>query len=157
MSELVIRKACDVDFGDIYALEQKCFADPWSANMFDSFKRSNVTEAAVAELDGTICGFACIYVFDGTPECPCGDTELADIAVEPGCRRMGIAKKLLEHVYVRSKERFCSNVFLEVRESNTAARGLYESEGFCVTGRRKNYYASPREDAVLMKKELTAK
>ena len=40
-------------------------------------------------------------------------------------------------------------VFLEVRESNTAARRLYEKLGFRQTGRRKSYYTNPIEDAVL--------
>ena len=42
------------------------------------------------------------------------------------------------------------NLFLEVRESNLAARSPYESEGFVTDGKRKNFYQNPREDAILM-------
>jgi ribosomal-protein-alanine N-acetyltransferase len=40
-------------------------------------------------------------------------------------------------------------VFLEVRESNAAARALYANAGFEQTSRRKSYYANPLEDAIL--------
>jgi ribosomal-protein-alanine N-acetyltransferase len=39
---------------------------------------------------------------------------------------------------------------LEVRESNRAARALYEALGFTVEGVRRNYYDAPREDAVIL-------
>ena len=39
---------------------------------------------------------------------------------------------------------------LEVRESNTAAIGLYTSMGFADAGRRKRFYRDPEEDAVIM-------
>jgi len=45
-------------------------------------------------------------------------------------------------------------IFLEVRESNTGARRLYEEFGFRETGRRKAYYTNPSEDAVLYSKIL---
>jgi len=41
-------------------------------------------------------------------------------------------------------------VHLEVRESNTAARKLYERWGFREVGRRKSYYSGPPEDALLL-------
>mgnify|MGYP002582415600 FL=1 len=41
---------------------------------------------------------------------------------------------------------------LEVRESNLAARRLYEKNGFEIVGKRKNYYEKPAEDAILMSK-----
>ena len=42
------------------------------------------------------------------------------------------------------------NILLEVRESNTAARSLYDSLGFRPVGVRKNYYKNPVENAILM-------
>jgi ribosomal-protein-alanine N-acetyltransferase len=45
-------------------------------------------------------------------------------------------------------------VFLEVRESNAAARTLYENAGFEQTGRRRSYYTSPLEDAILYRRTL---
>ena len=154
MSEIIVRRAENEDFERIYALEKVCFSDPWSPGMFESFKNSPVGECAAAFCADELCGYACVYIVDGEPESFDGDCELADIAVSPMHRHKNIARTLLGYVYSRAAQRYCSHIFLEVRESNTAARRLYESEGFTVTGKRKNYYVSPLEDAVLMKKEL---
>ena len=40
-------------------------------------------------------------------------------------------------------------ILLEVRESNSAARKLYEKCGFVQSGRRQRYYKQPEEDAIL--------
>lgn len=154
MSEIVVRRAENEDFECIYEIEKVCFSDPWSPGMFDSFKNTAFGECAAAYCGEELCGYACIYIIDGEPALFNGDCELADIAVSPEHRRKNIARALLGYVYSRAIKRYCAHIFLEVRESNTAARRLYESEGFNVMGKRKNYYASPREDAVLMKKEL---
>ncbi len=42
-------------------------------------------------------------------------------------------------------------MFLEVRESNIAARNLYKRLGFLEAGRRRDYYPAPPEDAIVMK------
>jgi ribosomal-protein-alanine N-acetyltransferase len=45
---------------------------------------------------------------------------------------------------------------LEVRESNVAARALYENNGFVIDGVRPQYYKMQqgREDALLMSRRL---
>jgi ribosomal-protein-alanine N-acetyltransferase len=50
---------------------------------------------------------------------------------------------------VAAKRTNSTSVFLEVRESNTAARTLYERAGFEQSGRRESYYTNPPEDAIL--------
>ncbi len=74
--------------------------------------------------------------------------ELEDIVVAPAARRKGLGKQLLDAL-LAAHETHSESVFLEVRESNTAARKLYEKSGFQRTGRRKFYYADPPEDAIL--------
>lgn len=156
MSELVIREASPDDIGAMYDIELKCFTDPWTRAMLDPFGGCSGARAAVAELDGNIVGFVFIYVIAGDENESNGEIDLADIAVDPDARRMGIAKRLIGYVYERALENNCGSIFLEVRRSNTAARALYESEGFVIIGERKKYYTSPVEDAVIMKKELAA-
>jgi ribosomal-protein-alanine N-acetyltransferase len=75
--------------------------------------------------------------------------ELENIAVATGARRKGIGKELLETLLAAAREANSESVFLEVRDSNQPARALYERAGFRQTGRRKSYYSSPVEDAVL--------
>ena len=80
--------------------------------------------------------------------------ELENIVVAPVARHRGIGKRLLEVLLDAARETNSSAVFLEVRESNTAARTLYQGSGFEQTGRRRSYYASPSEDAILYRRAL---
>ena len=50
-----------------------------------------------------------------------------------------------------SCEKRTEPVYLEVRESNVAARELYRSAGFEEIGRCAEYYTEPAETAIVMK------
>jgi ribosomal-protein-alanine N-acetyltransferase len=80
--------------------------------------------------------------------------ELENIVVAPAERRNGIGSQLLSALLAAAREAKSEAVFLEVRDSNDAARTLYKKAGFAQTGRRKAYYASPSEDAVLYRLRL---
>jgi ribosomal-protein-alanine N-acetyltransferase len=82
------------------------------------------------------------------------DWELENIVVSPQVRRTGCAKQLLNALLTRARDTNSDSIFLEVRESNAAARTLYERAGFEETGRRKSYYANPEEDAILYRLSL---
>ena len=77
---------------------------------------------------------------------------IVEVAVHPDYRRQGIAKKLITEMPDARKD--LSVVFLEVRESNTAAIALYESLGFEKIGVRKGYYDHPKDNAIIMRKNL---
>ncbi|MDW8355133.1 MAG: ribosomal protein S18-alanine N-acetyltransferase [Bryobacterales bacterium] len=94
----------------------------------------------VAELDGRVAGY---IVFQRLSE---QETEILNLAVDPACRRRGVASALLRAVIERSPGR----LWLEVRVSNTAARALYRKFGFVDAGIRQNYYANPPEDGIVM-------
>jgi [ribosomal protein S18]-alanine N-acetyltransferase len=79
--------------------------------------------------------------------------ELENIVVGSEFRRQGIGTQLIEALLERVRARNGSAVFLEVRESNAAARKVYEKAGFRETGRRKLYYSDPAEDAILYSRE----
>jgi ribosomal-protein-alanine N-acetyltransferase len=80
--------------------------------------------------------------------------ELENIVVAPAVRRRGLGQRLLDALLAAARETNSSSVFLEVRESNAAARCFYEKAGFVQTGRRKSYYTDPAEDAVLYRYDL---
>jgi ribosomal-protein-alanine N-acetyltransferase len=81
------------------------------------------------------------------------DWELENIVVAPSARWNGLGTRLLRALFASAIETNSESVFLEVRESNTPARALYERAGFHQTGRRKSYYPNPLEDAVLYRLE----
>lgn len=122
-------------------LERGCISEPWS---FESFlsevqKPGGIVLAAVSET-GEVCGLV-------TGCCILDEAEITNVAVAPECRRQGLGGMLLEAFFA---EVGGASVFLEVRESNTAAIGLYRKFGFAQIGVRKRFYNNPVEDAVLM-------
>ena len=65
----------------------------------------------------------------------------------------GYGSALLAEVIQKGKEAGVGTFTLEVRESNHEAMALYDKFGFQVAGRRKRYYHSPVEDAIIMTRE----
>lgn len=65
---------------------------------------------------------------------------LLSIGVGPQQRRSGTAERLLVMCFNAAREHGARHVFLEVRESNLAALGLYRKVGFEVVRRRPGYY-----------------
>lgn len=85
-----------------------------------------------------------------------GTGEILNLAVAPEIRRGGIARQLLDAGLAALAVRNVEEVFLEVRESNLAAQALYVGAGFRPVGQRSGYYRSPREDALVLRRDLTA-
>lgn len=82
------------------------------------------------------------------------DADIMTIGVVESARGRGVGMRILAALTGEAKRRGARRVFLEVRESNEAARRLYESAGFVDLGRIRNYFRNPSEDAVLMRAEL---
>lgn len=80
--------------------------------------------------------------------------ELENIVVAAEERRKGIGAALLRALLDHARQGGGKELFLEVRESNGAARRLYEKAGFRETGRRKMYYSDPPEDAILYSQDV---
>jgi [ribosomal protein S18]-alanine N-acetyltransferase len=81
--------------------------------------------------------------------------ELQNVAVTAAAHRRGFGGKLLTAFLEQARARGASAVYLEVRESNQAARAFYEKWLFKETGRRKDYYTSPLDDAILYSLSLS--
>ena len=77
-----------------------------------------------------------------------------NLAVTPAFRRQGIAEKLVLALCSALLEKNVRSLTLEVRASNQPAKALYEKLGFSQVGKRPNYYRNPREDALILRKEL---
>jgi [ribosomal protein S18]-alanine N-acetyltransferase len=75
--------------------------------------------------------------------------EIENIVVAGSARKRGLGTHLLSHFLWEAHRYGARAVFLEVRESNCAARALYGKCGFRQSGRRKAYYHHPTEDAIL--------
>jgi len=80
--------------------------------------------------------------------------ELENIVVAEKSRRRGLGSRLLSEFIEHARANSGSGIFLEVRRLNESARSLYRKLGFEETGFRKDYYASPAEDAILYRLSL---
>jgi [ribosomal protein S18]-alanine N-acetyltransferase len=98
-------------------------------------------ELAVFDSDGVLAGFVVWRTL--AP----GECEVLNLVVAPEFRRRGIARQLLAPLVSQPD----IAVFLEVRESNQAARFFYKSMGFKEVNARQEYYTSPVESAIVMK------
>ncbi len=78
-----------------------------------------------------------------------GEWEIENIVVDEGFRRRGWGKRLLGEFIGMVRAEGAESIFLEVRESNLAARSFYQDSAFVESGRRKGYYSDPQEDAVV--------
>jgi ribosomal-protein-alanine N-acetyltransferase len=146
---LVIRSAAPADLQEVAAIETACFrSDPWPRQSFESFVDRAGVDFLVAEdlrRKGRIAGYAVlIRVAD--------EAELLNLAVADDSRRGGIGSALLEKALGLASGEGVRTIYLEVRESNAAARGLYAAHGFVEVGRRRRYYQRPVEDALILQR-----
>lgn len=80
--------------------------------------------------------------------------EIENIGVAGPARRRGLGSRLVGEFLDWVRAKGANAVCLEVRESNRAARSLYEKWAFVEAGRRRGYYRDPEEDAILYRLEL---
>jgi ribosomal-protein-alanine N-acetyltransferase len=76
-----------------------------------------------------------------------GESEILNLAVHPGWRRRGMARRLIDEIRLQ----YAGEIYLEVREGNSGARRFYKAMGFQEVTVRAGYYDTPPESAIVMK------
>ncbi|MEI6419263.1 MAG: GNAT family N-acetyltransferase, partial [Sphingomonadales bacterium] len=109
------------------------YGEAWSARQLASSLADPHCFARLAVADAGPQGFSLCR--SAGPE-----VELLLIAVMPGRQGLGLGRQLLARVAQDGQVRGASELFLEVRENNFAARKLYSRCGFSEVGRRPDYY-----------------
>ena len=155
---ITIRRARESDLAQVLEIERVSFVDPWNRDSFEmalDVSRMLFLVAEGAEESGSgvepkhpaVVGYViAILLFD--------EAEVADLAVLPQVRGKGVGGTLIDEVGVQAGHLGVRTLYLEVRESNTSARALYESRSFTQVGRRRGYYQHPHEDALLMRRDI---
>jgi ribosomal-protein-alanine N-acetyltransferase len=149
LSNVVLQRATPADLREVAAMERVCYRDPWPASAFASLPHNAQVFFTVARdgVRGRLVGYVVAwYVLD--------EAELANLAVATADRRQGIGRALLDAMLTDAASRGTSQVFLEVRESNAAAKQLYLTRDFETVGRRERYYGNPMEDALILRRTL---
>jgi ribosomal-protein-alanine N-acetyltransferase len=142
---VTVRRARREDVPAIYAIaEQNPTSAHWAQSEYVQALENIAARRVmlVAETAGEVVGFVVARMLER-------EWELENIAVSIGRQKKGIGQVLMHVLVDVARHNEAEFIFLEVRESNSHARVLYERCGFQQTGTRPAYYASPQEDAVL--------
>jgi [ribosomal protein S18]-alanine N-acetyltransferase len=140
-----IREATVADLPAMIGLEKRAAtAAHWSAAQYEGlFHASDPGRLAlIMREDSELQGFVIARVL-------AEEWEIENIAIAGSARRRGLGTRLLGELLDLARGKGAAAVFLEVRESNLAARALYEKWAFLESGRRRRYYKDPEEDAIL--------
>ena len=133
---------------EVAEIERLCFSEPWSEQSLRLLLGDGgLGVVAVKERFVLAYGGMNLVLDEGS---------VTNIAVHPAYRRLGLGREVTRALLRFAKEKGVTDVFLEVRESNLPARTLYKSFGYREDGKRRNFYSNPREDAVLMSKDIDA-
>ena len=148
MADYKVRALSEADLDGLMELEQACFSSPWSRESY----RHELTENDLAHYWGVfegerLIGFAGYWLI-------LDEGHITNVAVAPDKQNQGVGRFLVQGVINGCLAGGGKYLTLEVRASNAAARHLYEQAGFVSYGCRPNYYDDPKEDAVIMWKEL---
>lgn len=138
-----IRRMKEEDLAQVAEIEKECFSLPWSEKSFRDACSRQENVYLVAAKDTEVLGYIGMWAV-------LGEGEITNVAVKPSARRQGVADRMLEELFAIARAAGTDIFFLEVRESNEAARKLYEKQGFSQIGIRKNFYERPQENAVVM-------
>ena len=141
--QIVLLDPSDVD--QMAQIEASAHSHPMSLNNLAHFFGHLYRVFGLTHTSGQLLGFAIIQqIVD--------EVTLLDICLVPAEQGQGFGRLLLDAIIEDAKNAGAVVVMLEVRESNLAARALYQNRGFVETGRRKGYYllAEGKEDAILM-------
>jgi [ribosomal protein S18]-alanine N-acetyltransferase len=139
-TKITVRKATHEDLEELLRIQRESLpqAAEWSAGAL----LAGLEGCFAAQKGDRVVGFL-LYRQLGSAE-----WEILNLAVDQQTRRQGVASRLIEEFLGGAN----GDVYLEVRESNHAARALYARWGFSEDGWRRGYYHHPVEDAVVMKR-----
>lgn len=144
-----VRDAVIADAGHLAEIHARAFSRGWDREEFERLIAERAVRAhAVSEGPrGAPVGFVLSHVV--APE-----AEILSIAVRTDRRGRGLGFALLRHHLTRLAAEGVTTSFLEVEETNAAARTLYGRLGYAQVGRRRGYYAAGSADALLLRRDF---
>lgn len=144
-NEYIIRQMEKKDIEQVERIEKEIFSIPWSAHSFEDAAMTKENIYLVCECNGVIAGYCGLWTV-------LGEGNITNMAVDKEYRKMGIGEALMKEMEKRGRQKDVDIFFLEVRQSNAAARRLYDKMGYKEIGTRKRFYERPVEDAIVMSK-----
>ena len=141
------------DLLEVCQIEELSQLSAWGWDAYHKeLESTQDTIMRVARVDGALYGFELAGFI--VARLIAGELHVNNVAVRPEFRRHRIGSRLLETTLAVGQRNGATVAHLEVRAGNEVAQRLYVRCGFRATGRRRNYYRYPVEDAVLMTLQL---
>lgn len=137
------------DLDEIILIEKQRNLSSFGYDSYLKFLSDQDYKILVSRNSETVLGFLALKLIMVTLE-----AEILNIGVKADSEGKGIGTGLLDFAVISLLSWQIREMWLEVRESNARAKDLYLKNGFVIVGRRKNYYDTPKEDALLMKMTL---
>lgn len=138
------------DLNEVVSIEYAAYDFPWTrGNFIDSLAAGYLARVLRGASGELIAYFVAMKGVD--------EMHLLNVTVAPAEQNKGFGRRMLDEVVSLSRGEHADRLWLEVRESNARARGLYLRYGFRHIGVRKGYYPAlhgKREDANVMSLEF---
>lgn len=136
-------KKCDTgDLAALFKIENECFSVPWSENaLFEALQNEKYIFLSAVSDEKTVGYIGAFCVLD--------EVYITNIGVLMDFRKHGIGEELMRELLKEARRHSAAFVTLEVRVGNVPAVSLYEKLGFVPSGRRKDFYEKPKEDAYI--------
>lgn len=131
----------------IMAIEGEAYPEPWTRGMFRDEIKNERSFFFVAFLGQELVGYSGFWLV-------ADEAHITSVTTRSDMRGQGLGRRQLEHLLAEAIRVGAKIATLEVRESNVPARNLYDSMGFREIGRRRQYYTTSKEDAIVMLKDL---
>ena len=144
---MIFRPMLEVDLARVVEIEKASMPSPWSKELFEEELRRERAHYFVVEKDGVVAGYM------GYWEAP-EEAHIINLAIGPEFRKQGLGQEMIERCLDFAVKRGARLATLEARESNEAARNLYEKCSFRTVAIRKKYYSDNQEDAVVMLRDM---
>ncbi len=120
------------DLDVIMNIEPEIYTHPWSRGNFSDSLNAGYS-CWVYEENAIVFGYAVMMLV-------MEEAHLLNFSIAKPYQGRGLGRELLVHMMGLARKHGAQTIFLEVRSSNDAAIGLYESIGFNEMAVRRNYY-----------------
>lgn len=148
---MIYRPYTPEDFDQLYALEERCFEQPFrfTRRAMQAFVQHPHSATWIAEEDGQMAGFAIVEWRARKGE---SRAYIQTIEVAPEARRRGIGLELLGRIERSARDAGAALIWLHVDAENVGAVRLYEAQGYRCEGRKEDFYPMGQAALIYMKR-----
>jgi len=154
---LKVSKMSAVDIVRILEIQNECELSVWAA---DDYRRELIRTDSlllIVRLKKEVIGFIAARLLVDEPQIDTAlnfsEAEILNFGIIEKFQQKGFGKFLFERFLRETLDLGVESIWLDVRASNLQAIKFYTGRGFIAAWIRKDFYALPLEDALIMKLE----